>query len=80
MEAVADLVRERSTSTDGGRLQAKDVEQFIRTEFGVEYESRNIYKLLHQLGFSWITRRSKHPKQNKEAQHLFKNLPVGNKP
>ncbi|GIU49510.1 hypothetical protein TUM4630_28300 [Shewanella algidipiscicola] len=80
LESVAAFVKERSSSTYGGRLQAKDVGEFIHTQFGVEYEGRNVYRLLHQLGFSWITSRSKHPKQNEEAQRLFKNLPHGNDP
>lgn len=80
LNAITDFVKNRSTSTDGGRLQAKDVGEFICNEFGIEYEGRNIYKLLHQLGFSWITSRSRHPKQNDEAQCLFKNLPTGNDP
>ena len=80
LEMVASFVKERSVASHGGRLQAKEVGEFIQAQFGVEYEGRNVYKLLHQLGFSWITSRSKHPKQNEEAQRLFKNLPYGNDP
>lgn len=54
------------------RCYTKDIGEFIHTEFGFEYEGRIIYKLLHQLGFSLITSRSKHPKQNKEVQRFLK--------
>jgi transposase len=32
--------------------------------------------LLHQQGFSWISSRSKHPKQSEEAQERFKKMPI----
>ena len=57
---------------------AKDVSKFIQTEFGVTFKQANIYRLLHQLGFSWITTRSRHPKQSEVALALFKKLPDGN--
>jgi len=31
-----------------------------------------MYHVLHRLGFSWITSRSKHPKQDLEAIEAFK--------
>jgi len=72
---------EKASHTDsGGRLKAKDVQQFVIDKFDIHYKLRNIYRLLHHLGFSWITSRSRHPKQNEEAQRLFKNLPTGNDP
>ncbi|MGS0730516.1 hypothetical protein ACVBKF_30235 [Shewanella sp. 0m-11] len=36
--------------------------------------------MLEQLGFSWITSRSKHPKQSIEVQAAFKKVPTGNDP
>jgi len=80
LEKITAYVNKHSVTDNGGRLQAKDVGAFIHKEFNVQYQSRNIYRLLHHLGFSWITSRSKHPKQNKEAQRLFKKLPSGNDP
>ncbi|GIU41121.1 hypothetical protein TUM4438_04160 [Shewanella sairae] len=46
----------------------------------MDYHPNAIYKLLEQLGFNWITSRSKHPKQAIEAQTAFKKVPVGNDP
>ena len=40
----------------------------------------HVYKILKQLGFSWITSRSKHPKQSIQDQESFKKLPTGNDP
>lgn len=47
------FVQHQSLSEQGGgRLMAKDVGHFIQTEFGVTFKQANIYRLLHQLGFS----------------------------
>ena len=65
---------------NGGRLQGKDVQLYILSEFGIQYQKSNIYKLLHALDLSWITTRSKHPKQSIEAQEDFKKIPNKNDP
>ncbi|GIU12122.1 Winged helix-turn helix [Shewanella morhuae] len=59
---------------------AKDLSHFIQSEFCVIFKQANIYCLLHQLGFSWITTRSRHPKQSEAVQEAFKKLPNGNDP
>lgn len=64
----------------GGRLQAKDIQSYIIDNFRIEYEISNIYRLLHHLNFSWITSRSRHPKQSEGVQTLFKKLLTGNDP
>lgn len=74
------FVQQRSLSEQGGRLMAKDLSHFIQSEFGVTFKQANIYRLLHQLGFSWITTRSRHPKQSEAVQEAFKKLPNGNDP
>lgn len=58
------FVQHQSLSEQGGRLMVKDVGHVIQTEFGVTFKQANIYRLLHQLGFSWITTRSRHTKQS----------------
>ncbi|MBA6341887.1 hypothetical protein H4J59_12905 [Colwellia sp. MB02u-10] len=40
----------------------------------------NIYWLLHQLGFSWITSRSRHPKKSQEIRDDLKKTPNGSDP
>ena len=61
---------------DGGRLQGKDVQSFIAQEFGVIYQKSNIYQIMHELQLSWITTRSKHPKQSIDAQEAFKKIRI----
>ncbi len=80
LEQLSHFVKENSTRANGGRLQAKDVQAYISEHFEIEYKISNIYRLLHHLNFSWITSRSKHPKQDESAQALFKKLSTGNEP
>ncbi|WP_169719646.1 helix-turn-helix domain-containing protein, partial [Psychromonas aquimarina] len=35
-----------------------DIQAYIQEEFGFHYHLSSVYKLLHKLGFSWITSRS----------------------
>jgi transposase len=74
------FVEGASHSDSGGRLQAKDVQQFIIDKFDINYKLRNIYRLLHHLGFSWITSRSRHPNRTRRLNSFLKNLPSGNDP
>ena len=64
----------------GGRIVADDVRQYIRTTFHVEYQLRNVYRIMETLGFSWITNHSKHSKQSQKAQDVLKKLSTGNDP
>lgn len=74
------FVTTSSIKPDGGRLQGKDVQAYIEKEFNVKYQKTNVYYLLHGLNLSWITTRSKHPKQSIEAQEAFKKIPNRNEP
>ncbi|MCL1164461.1 IS630 family transposase, partial [Shewanella chilikensis] len=77
LATLKEFVLLKSLSEQGGRLMAKDVGHFIQSEFGVTFKQTNIYRLLHQLGFSWITTRSRHPKQSEAVQEAFKkNFPM----
>lgn len=69
-----------ATSTDGGRLVGADIGDYIFSHFNVRYNSGHVYKIIKSLGFSWITTRSKHPKQSQEAQDAFKKVSLGNDP
>jgi transposase len=72
---IKNYVTDNAVKPQGGRLQGKDIQRYIHTEFGVFYQKTNIYHLLHELNLSWITTRSKHPKQSIEAQEAFKKIP-----
>lgn len=68
------FVQHQSLSEQGGRLVEKDIGHYIQTAFGVAFKQANIYRLLHQLGISWMTTRSHHPKQSEATQGAFKNF------
>jgi transposase len=72
---IKKYVTDNAVKSQGGRLQGKDIQRYIHSEFGVLYQKTNIYHLLHELNLSWITTRSKHPKQSVEAQEAFKKIP-----
>jgi len=69
-----DYVLKNSIKPNGGRLTGKSLVSYIQEEFGVTYCLDNIYRLLKSLNFSWITSRSKHPKQSQEIQEDFKKI------
>jgi transposase len=69
---LKEYVINNSIKPTGGCLKGSVLVDYINHEFGVLYSLDNIYRLLHKLGFSWITSRSKHPKQDLNAQECFK--------
>lgn len=73
-------IEKQCTNSSGGRLTGDAILKYIQQQFNVDYHPNAIYKLLAQLGFSWVTSRSKHPKQSPEAQAAFKKVPTGNDP
>lgn len=74
------FIESHSQSEQGGRLTGEKILHYIQTEFGVHYHHNAVYKLLKQLGFSWITSRSRHPKQQQGVQDAYIKLPSGNDP
>jgi transposase len=73
-QKLADFINNPSCSPKGGRLIEAYIQQYIEQHFAVRYQPSNVYSLIHELGLSWITLRSKHPKQSQEAQDSFKNV------
>lgn len=69
-----EYVTRNSIKPNGGRLTGKSLVNYIQKEYGVTYCLDNIYRLLNSLNFSWITSRSKHPKQSEEVQENFKKI------
>ncbi|MBB1420777.1 IS630 family transposase [Pseudoalteromonas sp. SG43-7] len=80
LNTLLDYIKQSARSSEGGRLMGEDIAQYIHDQFNVRYHTDHIYKLLKKPGFSWITSRSKHPKQSKESQEAFKKVPSGNDP
>lgn len=64
LEQLSNFIKANSTQENGGRLQAKDIQSYISEYFRIDYKISNIYRILHHLNFSWITSRSRHPKQD----------------
>ena len=73
-QLVAQFIHLNAAKPEGGRLIGEDIRCYILDNFQVNYTLRNVYKLIHSLGFSWITSRSKHPKQSPEVQEAFKKF------
>jgi len=71
-EQLTRYIHQESQSGSGGRLTGEMINQYIIKHFGIHYHHNYIYTLLKTLGFSWITSRSKHPKQSPQAQEEFK--------
>lgn len=80
LKQVKAYIIDNAIKSEGGRLQGRDVQTFIESQFAVTYQKTNIYQLMHKLNLSWITTRSKHPKQSIEAQASFKKIPNRNDP
>jgi len=72
---LKEYVLEHAVKEQGGRLMGKDIQKYIHDTFNVKYEIRNIYRIMNQLELVWITSRSKHPKQDLNAQEAFKKIP-----
>ena len=70
--ALAEFIVEKSVSKEGGRLFGKDIVGLMSSCFKVNYSLSSAYNIMHELGFSWITSRSIHPKCDKAAQEEFK--------
>ncbi|GAB5540185.1 MAG: hypothetical protein Salg2KO_22880 [Salibacteraceae bacterium] len=62
----------QSQSDKGGRLTGEAIREWIASELGIEYKLSNVYRLLHEMGFSWLSSRSRHPRQSEQAQEEFK--------
>lgn len=71
-EQLAQFIKEEAQNTKGGRLIGADIHAYIVEHFSKHYHPDSIYYLLNHMGFSWITSRSKHPKQSQDAQDEFK--------
>ena len=71
LKKLSNYIKQHPSLSEGGRLTGEDITRYITEEFDINYSPSHIYKLLRHLGFSWITSRSKHPKQSADAQEFF---------
>jgi transposase len=73
----ADLARLVETGPDRAahgvvRWRRIDLQRLIAERFGVAYHGRTVGKILHQLGFSHISARPRHPAQDGQTIEAFK--------
>ena len=73
-EQLSQYLKARAEDSSGGRLTGTDIHAYIVKEFGKHYHPDSIYYLLNHMGFSWITSRSKHPRQSQQIQDDFKKI------
>lgn len=57
-------------------FHGKDIQRLIHQQFGITYHLHSIYKLLHRLGYSYVSSRPEHPKGDPEARETFKKKSV----
>lgn len=57
---------------EGGRIVGRDIKEMLKNDFGVECAYSTVYALLHRVGLSWISGRTRHPKSDPEVQESFK--------
>lgn len=77
---LSEFIKNNAESSSGGRLVGSDIHRYIVQHFDKHYHPNSIYYLLEHMGFSWITSRSKHPKQSQQIQDDFKKIPNRNDP
>ena len=81
-EQLADLSQIVETGPDRKsdkvvRWRRVDLKRVIAARFGVDYHERYVGKLLKRLGFSHISARPRHPKQDGEVLEAFKKTSRG---
>jgi transposase len=54
----------------------QDIRQLIQRHFAKVYSLSGVYKLLHELGYSWLCPRPRHPKGDPQEQEAFKKKVV----
>jgi len=74
LSQLSQYIRNNSIKENGGRLKAQTLVTYVAQEFKVDYSIFNIYRLLHQLGFSWITSRSRHQNSQKKFKRILKKF------
>jgi putative transposase len=71
-EAIGKAIENIQQSRSGGRIRGDDVREYVQQTYGVRLSNGSLYRLLHDMGLSWITGRSIHPKADIKEQELFK--------
>ncbi|MGN7613091.1 helix-turn-helix domain-containing protein [Magnetococcales bacterium HHB-1] len=67
-KAVFDAQEQRK----GGRINGKEIQKILQTDFNVTCSLSATYDTLHRVGLVWISARSKHPDSDPVLQEEFK--------
>lgn len=57
-------------------FRGSDIQRIIKQQFAVSYHLNSVYKLLHRLGYSYVSSRPEHPKGDPEQRKAFKKKSV----
>lgn len=57
-------------------FHGKDIQRIIKQQFGITYHLSSIYRLLHKMGYSYVSSRPEHPKGDPEERKVFKKKSV----
>lgn len=57
-------------------LRGKEIQRIIAEQFKITYSLSAVYKLLHRLGYSYVSSRPEHPKGDPHAREAFKKKSV----
>lgn len=69
---IDEAIKELTIENKGGRIRGQDLVDYFASKQGIHYSLSGMYHRLHKLKYSWITSRSKHPKQTPEGIEEFK--------
>jgi len=70
-ELVEDIIIMQD-NRNGGRITGNEIREYIEKKSNKTFKNNSIYDLLHRLGLSWVSSRSKHPKSDEKKQKSFK--------
>ena len=70
--AVKKYILQLQRELPGGRITGYDVHEILEKKWNVKCSLSTTYHLMHMLNLSWISCRSQHPDQDKQAQEDFK--------
>ena len=70
-ELVEDIIQMQD-DRNGGRITGNEIREHIEKKYNKTFKNNSIYDLLHRLGLSWVSSRSKHPKSDEKKQKTFK--------
>lgn len=73
LTTIFDSIVKMNKDKQGGRVRLIEIDQLLKDKFDIHYKDLNgVHNLMNRLNISWISARSKHPKQDLEAQSLYK--------